>query len=437
MELKEILASPELFASKALKVLNKDGELVNLDWNPVQKLVFPKLSNKTLILKARQMGITTMVQGEIFRRLITKTTRALSLSKDDDGTTYLREMNQRFYKHLPTPKPLRKYDNAKVTTFPELESSHFIGTAGSADVGRGSTFNFIHGTEVAFWKDAEKIIAGALQAGNPQVVLESTANGAQGYFYELCMDALAGRNDWNLIFVPYIEFPEYQVPGWLEMKQRELKDKFSQEYPENIIEAFLVSNTGFFSDIQIDYGAPLNPEVTSHNYTGGLDFGQSNDFTCLIVTDRTTRQMVDKLHLNKMSWNLQRIAIKQIYNKWHLAGLRAEKNSIGSVNIEELQKDGVVIESFNTDNSSKARIFQQLHEELETGLQLQNWDILRSEMNSLTSKQTHTGLWTVSASGNNHDDCPMALALSVTAKLNNVQKSRVWYPDSINIGESI
>jgi len=31
---------------------------------------------------------------------------------------------------------------------------------------------------VAFWKDAEKIVAGAMQGGNPMVILESTLNGA-------------------------------------------------------------------------------------------------------------------------------------------------------------------------------------------------------------------------------------------------------------------
>lgn len=417
-DIKEILNSPELFASTALKILDKDGNLIPLKWNTVQRSIYPRLTGRDLIVKARQMGVSTMIQGEIFRRLVTTTTRALSLSKDDNGTTYLREMNDRFYKHFPVPKPKRGKDNARQTSYSETDSSHFISTAGSGDVGRGSSFNFIHGTEVAFWKDAEQILAGAMQAGNPFIVLESTANGAQGWFYETCMDALAGRNDWNLIFIPYTEFPEYQGAEWKEKKQKELKRLFDQEYPADVVSAFLLSTTGYFSDIDIDWNAPLNAVYNpEHKYSAGLDFGQSNDFSCMIVVDRTSREMVDKLHINKMSWSLQRDEIRRMYNKWRLSGLKAEKNSIGSVNIEELEKEGMTIESFDTTNTSKNLIFQRTHEELETGFKLMNWDILRSEVNTLVSHQTLTGKWAISADGNAHDDTCIALALALTAKI--------------------
>lgn len=425
--IQEILRNPELFASTALKILDKDGNLLPLEWNSVQRSIYPRLTGRDLIVKARQMGVSTMIQGEIFRRLVTTTTRALSLSKDDNGTTYLRDMNDRFYRYFPTPKPKRGKDNARQTSYPETDSSNFIATAGSGDVGRGSSFNFIHGTEVAFWKDAESILAGAMQAGNPYIVLESTANGAQGWFYERCMDSLAGRGIWNLIFVPYTEFPEYKIEGWKEQKMSELGKYFDQEYPADVVSAFLTSNRGFFSDINISYEAPLNVEYQSdHKYSAGLDFGQSNDFSCMIVLDRTTRQMVDKLHINKMSWSLQRDAIRKMYTKWRLSGFRAERNSIGSPNIEELQKEGIELEPFDTTNTSKNLIFQRTHEELETGFQLQNWDILRSEINTLTSKQTPTGKWAISAEGDAHDDTTMALALAMTARIEPVGKITVY-----------
>jgi len=427
MGLQDILSNPELFASKALKVLDKDGQLVNLNWNPVQKQIYPRLTGRDLILKARQMGVTSQIQGEVFRRLITRSTRALSLSKDDNGTTYLREMQDRFHKNLPSPKPIRKYSNAQVTTFPELDSSHFIGTAGSSEVGRGSSFNFIHGTEVAFWKDAEKLLAGALQAGNPYIVLESTANGAQGWFYEQCMDAIAGRGDWNLIFIPYTEFPEYQVEGWVDRKKAELKRLFQQEYPATALEAFLASNTGYFSDLDFTkiFTAPHNTQrIQGHAYSAGLDFGQSNDYTFMPVFDRTDRRQVDYLHINKMAWGQQRIEIRRMYNKWGLTSIRAEANSIGSVNIEELEADGVEIERFTTTNKSKNEIMQRFHEELENGLTLIDWDVQKSEMVNMTSKQTPSGLWSISADIG-HDDTVIGNALAVSARIRPLQ-ARSW-----------
>ncbi len=426
----KILKEINLFAPTFLKVQNKSGEIVPLVLNDIQKKVYSQLGQRTLILKARQMGVSTLIQAEIYRRLITQPTSALSLAHNDTTTQLLRDMQDRFYKYFPefsdVESPKRTQANARVTKFDQMDSRHIIGTAGNADIGRGGTYNIIHATEVAFWDNAEQIINGAMQGGNPQIILESTPNGNQGYFYELCMGSLAGRNNWKLIFIPYTEFPEYQVEGWEQAKRNELGRFFDQEYPADIVSCFLSSNKGFFSDVQVDYGAPKVEPDPTHKYSGGLDFGQSNDYTVMIIIDRTTRQMVDYLHINRMSWNLQRIEIKRFYNKWRLRGLRAERNSIGSVNIEELEKEGVVIEAFDTTNSSKSSIFNRLHEELETGLQLQNWDVLRSEMNTMTSKQTATGLWTISASNNNHDDCPMALALAITAKLGEERRVRVW-----------
>src|SRR5512147_1776321 len=118
----------------------------------------------------------------------------------------------------------------------------------------------MHGSEVAFWPDAERIIAGAMQGGNPDVVLESTPNGAQGYFYERCMEALRGDGVWSLHFYPWWWDDNYRIPldvgeqpaligdenqlvekfglsyeqiKWRRSKTKELGRLFIQEYPED------------------------------------------------------------------------------------------------------------------------------------------------------------------------------------------------------------
>lgn len=452
----DIVTNPELFSKHFLKILDKNNNLIPFEWNPLQVDFHRNRTGKDIVLKARQIGFSTYIQGEIFRRLVTKSTRALTLTHDDKTTQILRETADRFYKYCKfnNIQPARRFANASMSTFTDFDSMHVIGTAGNTDIGRGGSYTDIHLSEVAFFPDAERVIAGAMQGGNPDVILESTANGATGYFYDLCMDALAGRNNYKLHFYPWYRNPEYSIVSpekitltpeekelvkkykltdsqikWRRNKQIELKRLFPQEYPESPEEAFLLSGKGFFSDIPLGYySAPSNqlykPE---HKYTGGLDFGQSNDFTCLIVVDRTSREMVDYLHINKMSWNLQRQAIVKMAKKWRLSGLRAEANSIGSVNIEELAREGINLEKFDTTNKSKGQIFQRLHEELESGLKLLDWPVLKSEMNSLTSKQTQTGLWTISAEGNSHDDTCIALALAITAKIDNTRIPRAWY----------
>ena len=45
----------------------------------------------------------------------------------------------------------------------ETDSLFRVGTAGADVIGRGTTNNFFHGSEVGFWKNASEIVSGILQ----------------------------------------------------------------------------------------------------------------------------------------------------------------------------------------------------------------------------------------------------------------------------------
>jgi hypothetical protein len=142
---------------------------------------------------------------------------------------------------------------------------------------------------------------------------------------------------------------------WRRNKVKELRDKFRQEYPEDPITCFLTSGNSYFGDLTGVYTATSNAVYNAeHEYVAGLDFGQTNDATAMIILDKTTKQMVDLLHVNKISWAEQRSRIAQIYRKWKCTQVCAEANSIGSVNIEAMQSDGLNVWPFQTTNTSKA-----------------------------------------------------------------------------------
>ncbi len=446
---------PENFSFAFLKIIDKNENLINFEWNNIQKDFIKNRTGRDLVLKSRQVGISTVIQAEIFRKLITKTTRAATLAHVDSSTQILRQISDRFYRYFPDyikefNKPKRDISNAVISAYPETNSSHLIGTAGNTDFGRGGSFSMFHGSEVAFWKDAEKIVAGIMQSGKPEVVLESTPNGAQGYFFELCMDSLAGRNNWKLHFYPWYKHSEYTLPGdeieltkeekelglnsgqarWRRNKLIELKNLFYQEYPESVETCFLTSGKGYFSSLDLSEtftSQSNNERIPNHVYAAGMDFGQSIDYTFMTVIDRTENRQVDFIHLNKLPWSVQRLEIIKLYRKWNLSSLKAEANSIGEVNIEELEKEGLVIERFTTSNSSKSFIMQKLYEALENGLKLLDWNVQRLELNSIESKQTPTGLWSISAPNGLHDDTVIGLALAVTAKVSLERKARSWY----------
>jgi hypothetical protein len=94
-----------------------------------------------------------------------------------------------------------------------------ISTADKVKIGRGLTLHNFHGSEVAFWKNAKELMLSVMQAipslPTTAVFLESTANGFGGdgeYFYQMVQDALAGKNEFELIFLPWHLMPEYSQP---------------------------------------------------------------------------------------------------------------------------------------------------------------------------------------------------------------------------------
>jgi len=441
----QVIYNPEEFAGVFLRILDKEKRLIPFSWNKAQRHFQQHRTGRDLILKARQLGFSTLIQGEMFRRLVTSTRTTMTMAHDDETTQKLRRMADRFWENCKFNgiQPARKYGNATLATYPEFDSESVIATAGSKEAGRGGTYTDFHGSEVAFWRDAEKIVAGAMQGGNPDVVLESTPNGAQGYFYELCMEALQGKGVWKLHFYPWWWDDAYRVPlepgevlaytedearlverhkltpeqiKWRRNKQAELRGLFIQEYPEDPVSCFITSGNSYFGNLDGIFTAPEDAEWTEgHQYEAGLDFAQDADYTALVVLDFTTRQMVDRLHINQLGWAEQRNRIKQVYERWHLQRLVAEKNSIGSVNIEALQDMGLTVIPFDTTNASKAEIMSRLHEALHDGWQLQDWEVLKHELRTFVSKQLPSGAWQLAAEGTGHDDTVIGLALAYHA----------------------
>lgn len=442
----QVANNPALFASTFLKILNKEKRLISFRWNKAQQHFHANRTGRDLVLKARQLGFSTYIQGEMFRRKVTSTRAAITLAHDNDTTQMLRRMEDRYWENCKfgNIQPQRQYANAALATYPDYDSESIIATAGSKAKGRGGSYSDFHGSEVAFWPDAEKIVAGAMQGGNPDVILESTPNGAQGYFYELCMEALDKAGVWKLHFYPWwwdeqyriqldkgeqLEYTDEEIEldrkyglspeqiKWRRNKIKELKGFFKQEYPEDPITCFLTSGNSYFGDMTDVFTAPMQVEYNpDHEYDAGLDFGQANDFTAMPVFDVTAKVQVDLLHIRRLPWAEQRSRIISTYNKWHCSRIGVEMNSIGSPNAEALQQSGLNVAGFTTTNVNKAEIMSDLYEALHTGgWKLQPWPIQKQEMFTFVATQTATGLWRLAAEGDGHDDTVMGLAIGLWA----------------------
>lgn len=435
----------DAYAAANLYIEDKAKAKRRLIVNPAQRDYLVSRTGHDLILKARQLGFSTLIQGDFIRLATTSAVGTMTLSHDADSTARLRRMADFYYDNLPNP-PRRKYANASVTTYPETRSEAAIGTAGNLNAGRSFTLTHLHGSEVAFWPDAEAIITGAMQAGNPAVALESTANGAQGYFYNLCMEALDGDSQFRLHFYPwwwdaeyrlefergeYIEYDEEekalaakhnlspQQVKWRRSKQRELKGFFLQEYPEDPVTCFLLSGNGYFGDISaVRKVAPGSMKPGPYRYGAGLDFAQTSDWLSLNIVDFTNGCEVDLLRIHQLAWKEMRRQVIQRLMYWNVDVCAAESNSMGSTNIEALREEMALagckteLLPFTTTNQSKATIMSGLHEAIHSdALGVLDDPVRLKELRQYKSSQTPTGLWQLSAPAGENDDTVVGLAL--------------------------
>ena len=219
--------SSEEFAASNLQIQNKDDEIVPFIYNRAQRHFINSIKEHYaagrrfhLLIKARQLGFSTAIVGWLFEEICKRSIRGAIMAHDADTTAKLRRMVKIFYDFLPDGFPLERLrDNAAITSFLPHNSEITIGTAGGdrktkagakkGGKGRGGTYNFFHGSEVAFWPNPELIIAGALQglSKNGLCIFETTTNGAQGWVWK----TVQKPGKWIIHFYPWWWGEDYTI----------------------------------------------------------------------------------------------------------------------------------------------------------------------------------------------------------------------------------
>jgi len=145
----------------------------------------------------------------------------------------------------------------------------------------------------------------------------------------------------------------------------------------------------------------------------GVDWGRDPDYTVIAAIDAHTRQMVALDRFNEIGWALQRGRLQALADHWQPAVIWAEQNSIGSVNIEALQAEGLPVRPFVTTSRSKPPLIEGLALAIERGdLSLLPDDTLLNELSQYALERLPGGGYRYSAPPGSHDDTVMALALA-------------------------
>ena len=404
------------FAQEQIKIITKDTSVgfIPFEFNECQIKITEALDEqfkntgrvRAIILKARQQGISTYCAGRVFwKSYFSPHSRSVVMAHDSATSDALFSMSKNLIRNMEgNLVPNEITSNAKEIKIqsPAYKDKDAVGsyrlyTAGSPEAGRGTTPTIAHLSEIAFWTHDEKILAGLFQgisqAEGTEVILESTANGAQGEFYRLWKGAVAGENEYLPIFLPWYITPEYRrtAPEGMELMKEEEelvenygldydqiywrrlkiaeggKLKFQQEYPATADEAFIVSGSNVFNIERLNSLIPMAEQRRSEwdpyskmfdeNKEGNLSIyeypkweepyvigadvslGVGQDYSAAVVMNNSY-EIVAVYRNNRIDPSLWGELLFYLGRYYNNAFLAVESNSMGIATLQKLEQMG-------------------------------------------------------------------------------------------------
>ena len=235
------------YADNNLWIKDKDANIVPFKPNIAQTVLIDRVLEllalgipiRIIILKARQMGLSTAVEAIIYWWTTTNPNiTSMIIGHEDQSSKNLYNMFKRYYENSnPIFKPTRKYDTRNDLTFSRednegnqvgLNSVIKTATARNVTAGRSDTIQIIHGSEIGEWDNGEDLVASLLQTvpvrPKTMIFLESTANGRGNFFYKQWSAAVKGDTVFEPFFFPWWLHDEYKMDGEIDEYTREELD---------------------------------------------------------------------------------------------------------------------------------------------------------------------------------------------------------------------
>jgi phage terminase large subunit-like protein len=460
--------------SRCLKIRTVEGRRVLLHLNRAQAEYSRTCSRRNIVLKARQLGMTTYIAARFFIETIMRPgTLTVQIAHNQESAEQIFRIVHRFWENLPRGVHrgalIRSRANIRQIVFPRLDSEYRVATAADENAGRGLTIQNLHCSEVARWPRGGVEVLASLRGAVPpsgQIVLESTANGAGGLFYEEWQRA--DETGYRRHFFPWWMEDRYQVRGpdaaaleadsftdeekalvqrWRLSEgqiafrrkiQAGMRGQAVQEYAEDPVSCFRASGECVFELETIEgrlgrIGRPVTvsdngrlsiwlPPQGSHRYIIGVDpagGGSEGDYGCAEVIDRTSGMQCAELHGHYTPGELAS-KVADLARKYGDALIAVERNNHGhavlsylrivehATNIYRVEgKDGWL-----TTAASRPAMIENLAAVLFSAPELFNSERLLNEFRTFVRHADGNS----SATNGAHDDCVMAMAIALAVR---------------------
>lgn len=220
---KELLSNPKWRMNNLYYIQDKQGRKVQFKFNWAQECLYNDMWYMNVVLKARQLGISTFICLLFLDKCLWNSDKASGIIAHtmEDAQQMFRRVK---YAYDNLPIEIRSIISADNDTAQMLKFSN----GSSIRVGtslRSSTFQYLHISEFGkictkYPDKAREIITGSLNTlGVGQYCfIESTAEGREGYFYDICNQAKASKDSRKEI--SKLEFKFHFFPWWGEPAYR-------------------------------------------------------------------------------------------------------------------------------------------------------------------------------------------------------------------------
>ena len=249
--LKNNLKDPYWRLNNLYYIKDKSGKKVRFKLNWAQKIFYKQMWFLNLILKARQLGMTTFIQIFMLDRCVfnSNINAGVIAHNRDDAHKFFKDKIKYAYDNLPAS--IKQKVKATNDSVGELAFSNGSAIRVGTSL-RSGTYQYLHISEYGklcakFPEKAEEVKTGALNtvAAGQFVFIESTAEGDHGAFHDLCMqyrdypvDKLT-KLDYKFFFFSWFDHPEYEL--------------------ETVVDIPLDAEK-YFDDVEQKIGIKLSPE---------------------------------------------------------------------------------------------------------------------------------------------------------------------------------
>lgn len=225
----EMLMGNKLWRLENLYLITtKDGKKKSLKLNRAQKDYMANRKKKNILVKSRQLGFTTLITlNNLDDMLFKPNTDALAIAHIKEGMSDIFDKKVRFAVNNMHPeiKSIWKFKQNSTTKLQVISGEDSSSSFSVSLSGRSGTYQKVHVSEYAklcatFPQRAEEVITGTFPAVplDGEIDIESTAEGAQGSFYDLYMEAQNSLKYFNDSLAKVQFFPHFYNWTWDDME---------------------------------------------------------------------------------------------------------------------------------------------------------------------------------------------------------------------------